>query len=128
MPPRSHGSSEPRRFICDSLNRLRARNPGRGTITYTYDADGNLDLHTDACGITTDHNCGEPHSPSSATAILAAHPDALGRHTSGSETCINRRTMWQRYATRILECLSDGRTVIFAESEAMITEPRQCVS
>jgi RHS repeat-associated protein len=53
----SSDSSSPwrvRRFVYDSLGRLTsASNPESGTISYTYDADGNVLTKTDARGITT---------------------------------------------------------------------------
>ncbi|MGH9641341.1 MAG: hypothetical protein ACRD3Q_02835, partial [Terriglobales bacterium] len=43
-----------RRFTYDSLSRLlSARNPESGTISYTYDADGNVATKTNARGITS---------------------------------------------------------------------------
>jgi len=44
----------PRSFVYDSLSRLRsANNPESGTITYTYDNDGNVQTKADARGIQT---------------------------------------------------------------------------
>lgn len=46
--------AQERTFIYDSLSRLRsATNPENGTITYQYDADGNLLVKTDARGVST---------------------------------------------------------------------------
>lgn len=44
----------PRSFLYDGLSRLwSATNPEAGTITYTYDSDGNVITRVDARGITT---------------------------------------------------------------------------
>jgi RHS repeat-associated protein len=45
-----------RSFVYDSLKRLTsATNPESGTVTYEYDANGNLDGKTDARGVKTDY-------------------------------------------------------------------------
>jgi RHS repeat-associated protein len=49
-----HGDRPPRHFEYDSLKRLRlASNPESGTITYAFDANGNLIRRTDARNVMT---------------------------------------------------------------------------
>lgn len=49
--------SRTRSFIYDSLSRLSSsKNPEAGAIAYTYDANGNIKMKTDARGIETDYS------------------------------------------------------------------------
>ena len=70
-----------RRFTYDSLSRLlTAKNPESGTITYSYDADGNLLQKTSPA----------PNQTGSATQTVSYCYDALHRVTGkgyGAQTC-----------------------------------------